>query len=98
MVNKVFLLQDGYISFKEFICALSITSRGTLDEKLDCKYNITLFITLLLGFNAKTMLIKYVLAKQEMYRLWRKMTIYDFFPYNLYIICLGTINKSSLII
>lgn len=31
--------QDGYISFKEFIRALSITSRGSLDEKLECKYN-----------------------------------------------------------
>lgn len=35
---------DGAIEFEEFIRALSITSRGNLDEKLNCKYMLNILL------------------------------------------------------
>lgn len=38
LTEGILVLQDGYLECHEFVQALSVTSRGNVEEKLQCAY------------------------------------------------------------
>jgi len=40
----VVCVQSGFIEFREFVHAISVTSRGNMDEKLNCKFTATCLV------------------------------------------------------
>lgn len=38
--NSFDVNKDGLVEFRDFVSALSVTSRGTMEEKLQCKVDV----------------------------------------------------------